>query len=90
MKLNWSTPCSDIEIRMPRWKDRVVGIASYKVGNHNKVRITAKGKDGERYYPNDMYISGEEVTKCEKQTLPSGVVLYLVPISKLEALEEIR
>lgn len=71
------------EIKYPRWKQRVVGLAAYRVSDHNEVEILAVGKDGERYYPDTYYISGEDVRKCEKQMLPQGIELYLVPIDDL-------
>lgn len=89
MILDRTTPCEQIEIRMPRWKQRVVGIATYRVKTHNAIDITATGSDGKRYYPDVLYGSGEMIRKCETQTLPSGVTLYLVPINKLEALERV-
>jgi hypothetical protein len=89
VKLSRNTACNAIEIRMPRWKQRIVGIASYRVGTHNAIEITAKGKDGQRYYPETLYGSGEMIRSCEIQHLPSGVMLYLVPISKLEPLERV-
>lgn len=87
MILPRTTSCNVIEIRAPRWKQRVVGIANFRVGTHNAIDITAVGKDGKRYYPETLYGSGEMITKCEMQTLPSGVKLYLVPIGNLEPLE---
>lgn len=77
---------TEFAIKMPRWKQRVVGLASYRVSDHNKVDIMAAGKDGERYYPDTYYISGADVRKCEKQMLPQGLELYLVPINSLEVL----
>lgn len=76
------------EIKYPRWKQRVVGLAVHRVSEHNEVEILATGKDGERYYPDTYYISGEEVRKCEKQMLPQGIELYLVPISSLKVVGE--
>jgi hypothetical protein len=87
MLLNRMTVCSQIEIRAPRWKQRVVGVASFRVREHNAIDITAVGKDGNRYYPDLLYGSGKMIRECETQTLPSGVTLYLVPIDKLEPLE---
>ena len=82
------TPCSKIEIKAPRWKQRVVGIASFRVGDHNEIHITATGKDGKRYYPDPLYANRATITTCETQILkPSGVKLYLVPINNLEPLE---
>jgi hypothetical protein len=87
MILPRTTTCNVIEIRAPRWKQRVVGVASFRVGHHNAIDIIATGKDGKRYYPDTLYGSGEMIRKCETQHLPSGVILYLVPISQLEPLE---
>lgn len=89
MQLARDTVCNKIEIRMPRWKQRVVGIATFRVGHHNAIEITATGKDGNRYYPETLYGSGDMIRACEQQTLPSGVTLYLVPIDKLETLERV-
>lgn len=72
---------------MPRWKQRVVGIASYRVKNHNAIDIMATDKEGKRYYPDTYYASGKMIKSCETQNLDDGTVLYLVPISKLEPLE---
>lgn len=87
MVLERNTICNLIEIKSPRWKQRIVGIATYRVGVHNEIRITAKGKDGQLYYPEPLYGAGEMIRQCKIQSLPSGVNLYLVPISKLEPLE---
>jgi hypothetical protein len=87
MQLSRTTVCSHIEIRSPRWKQRVVGVASFRVGTHNAIDIIKTDKEGKRYYPDLLYASGETIRACEQQKLPSGVVLYLVPISKLEPLE---
>lgn len=87
MKLPKLTPVNLIEIKRPRWKQRTVGIASFRVGTHNQIEILATGKDGTRYYPNSLYMSGEDIIKHETQDLDSGVKLYLVPISELVTLE---
>lgn len=87
MKLSKDAVVQYTIIKAPRWKQRVVGIASYRVGVHNAITIAAKRKDGSLYYPGMYYASGDTIKSCETQTLPSGVVLYLLPISKLEPLE---
>lgn len=90
MQLSKMTACNKISIKMPRWKERTIGIATFRVGHHNEVEILSTRPDGERHYPGVYYISGEAVRACPTQTLkPSGVVLYLVPISKLELLERV-
>lgn len=88
MKLSKSTSCQSFQIKMPRWKERVVGLAAHKVGMHNSVEILAQGKDGKRYYPGEYYVSGEQVKQCERQNI-RGLTLFLVPISSLEPLERI-
>jgi hypothetical protein len=89
MQLQRNVVCNKIEIKSPRWKQRVVGIAAYRVGTHNEVEIVKTDKDGKRYYPDKYYISGDNIKRHDKQVLPSGVVLYLVPIIELEILERI-
>lgn len=61
MKLSKLTPCNDIPILSPRWKDRKVLIAKWKVGTHNKIYFTAAKKDGTKFYPNDYYMSGKDI-----------------------------
>lgn len=89
MQLSRLQSCSVIEIKSPRWKQRVVGVASFRVKEHNEIRITATGKDGNLYYPEPMYMSGDKIRTYETQVLPSGVKLYLIPISDLEVLERV-
>lgn len=88
MKLDRFTDAKSIEIKAPRWKDRTVGIASYRIGLHNIIRITYKNKAGELLYPLPLYMRGDDIRSYPAQTLPSGVKLYLVPIANLEPLEE--
>lgn len=71
----------------PRWKQRVVGIASYKVQTHNAIDIMKTDKDGKRYFPYTLYGSGELIRSCPTQELSQGVKLFLVPIDQLEVLE---
>ena len=89
MKLSKNTVCAKIEIIEPRWKARTVGIATYRVKEHNEINILAMSPVSpfRRYYPDPLYGSGEMIRSCPTQKLSSGTVLYLVPISKLESLE---
>jgi len=90
MKLSRDTPCNHIEIKAPRWKERVVGIAKFRVGTHNSVDIMATDKEGKRYYPDTYYISGADIEKHEVQRLANGgVEVYLVPINDLSVLERV-
>ena len=81
MKLNRLTPTQNIEIWQPRWKDRVVLIAKYKVGEHNKITFTKTKSMADRYY-----LSGETIRNCPLDT--NGTTdCYAVPMDKLELLE---
>ena len=72
----------NIEIWMPRYKDRKVLIARYKVGQHNKVTFTkAKHLAGKEFY-----IPGEAVKKHPIET--NGTIsCYAVPMDELELVE---
>ena len=82
MILSKFTPCQDIQIWAPRYKDRVVLIAVYKLGAHNKITFTKAPHMGTDPY----YISGKKV-----QTFPidsnGRVKCYAVPVDELEKLE---
>jgi hypothetical protein len=83
MKLNKLTPCQRIEIYQPRWKDRTVLIATYKVGEHNEIVFTKT-----KSLPDTYYISGEVAKSYPIQT--NGTIsCYAVPLSALEQLERI-
>lgn len=89
MKLSRFTPAQKFDIKTPIYNGRMVGLATYKVGQHNEINILTKGKDGNRYYPQPLYISGADARKCEVQPVKSNpnVKLYIVPINKMEVLE---
>lgn len=81
MILSRTTPCQIFEIRQPRWKDRMVLLAKYKVGSHNQIVFTQA-----KSLPDTYYVSGAEVAKCKVGT--NGTIpVYEVPLSKLELLE---
>lgn len=86
MKLPRTTHFADIQILAPRWKDKTVLIADWKVGRHNKISITAKRKDGTRFYPEPFYMSGEKLRTYPKQPHSSRFV-HIVPLADLEPLE---
>lgn len=81
MLLSKNTPAQVIEIWQPRWKDRKVLIAKYKVGTHNLIRFTKT-----KSMPDDYYLSGTTIAKCPIET--NGTVdCYAVPMDELEILE---
>lgn len=89
MKLSRTTPAQVFEIRTPVWGGRKVGLATYKVGTHNEVRILYNDSNGSRVYPQPLYISGEQARTYPTQPVRSNpnVILYVIPISDMEVLE---
>lgn len=83
MVLSRLTPCQKIEIWQPRWKDRKVLIATYKVGTHNEIVFTKTPS-----MPDTYYVSGEDIRACTKAS-NTKIECYEVPLSKLEILERV-
>lgn len=83
MILSKDTSCQVLEIWSPKWKDRTVLLAKFKVGTHNIVKfLKAKSMPGE------YYVSGEEARK--HPIVNNGKLdCYAVPMDKLEKLERI-
>jgi len=73
-----------ITIYAPRWSTRDILVAAWKVDNQNQITITAKRKDGSRYYPQDFQVSGAWIKQwpLEQLTSPQGR-FYKVPLDKL-------
>jgi len=86
MILSKKTSCALFQIRMPRWKERVIGVADYRLQTHNEIHIMAKNKDGELYFPDKYYISLEKARTYPVQVM-SSIDLRLIPINDLEVLE---
>lgn len=83
-----TTPMSYVPIKFPIWNggQRYVGIADFRIRQHNKIEILYVRKDGTRSFPNCYYISGADIKKPEHKvkTVKGGVKVYLIPISELE------
>lgn len=79
--LDRQTPANNIEIWQPRWKDRKVLIAKYKVGTHNRIVFTKT-----KSMPGEYYLSGEAIRRYPLQT--NGTLeCYAVPMDELQRLE---
>lgn len=93
MTLPENTPAQLFNIRIPVWNSgkRMVGLASYKIGNHNEIRILAKNKGGERTYPQPFYISGSKARSYDTQPVKThpDILLYMIPIADLEVLNRV-
>ena len=85
------TPCTLHKIKNPIWNggQRKVGIATYKVGNHNEIVIESTNKDGDRIYPQPFYISGQDLKKYPPKAIPNyqNIKVHEIPIKDLEILE---
>lgn len=81
MILSRTTPCQVIEIWQPRWKDRVVLIAKYKVGTHNEIIFTKTPS-----LEGSFYISGVNASKYPIET-NGKLACYAIPLDDLEKLE---
>jgi hypothetical protein len=66
----------------PRWHDKVVLIAKFRVGEHNKIVFTKDKTMGTKPY----YVSGAVIKKCKLED-NGEIKCYAVPIDKLEPLE---
>lgn len=93
MTLPENTPAQLFNIRIPVWNGgkRMVGLATYKIGNHNEIRILSKNKDGERTYPNPFYISGSKARSYPTEPVKThpDIILYMIPIADLEVLNRV-
>ena len=89
MKISRFTPCQVFEIRTPVWGGRKVGLATYKIGTHNEVRVLYKDSEGRPVYPLPLYVSGEKARTYPTQPVKSNpnVVLHVIPLADLEVLE---
>jgi hypothetical protein len=71
-----------IDIFTPRYKDRVVLIAGYKVKEHNKIIFTKAKHLADKVY----YMSGSQIRSYPKDT-NGKIMCYAVPLDDLEPLE---
>lgn len=82
MLISKTTPLNLIDIWSPRYRDRKVLIASYKVKENNKIIFTrAKHLAGHEYY-----MSGAKIRSYPIDT-NGKVQVYAVPLDDLESLE---
>ena len=88
MKLKKTTPANLFKIRTPVWggRQRKVGLAAYKIGLHNEIRIEAKDKEGVLIHPNPYYLSGNKAKSYPTQPVKSAphIILHMVPVDDLE------
>lgn len=83
MQLSKDTPAQLIDIWQPRWKDRVVLIATFKVGMHNAITLSKTPSMKGQYYLSGEVIRNSPIDNNGK------IPCYAVPMSKLQPLERI-
>lgn len=81
MLLNKLTPAQKIDIWSPRWKDRRILIAKFKVGNHNEITFSKT-----KSLPGIYYLSGATIKKYPLET-NGKIACYAVHMDELETLE---
>lgn len=77
-----------LDVWQPRWHDRTVLLAPWKVGNENMIKI------GHRSFPEPFYMSGEKIrtypkTKVDRKGA-APVEMYVVPINDLMTMSEYK
>lgn len=81
MILSKMTPANKIVIWQPRYKDKCILIAKYKVGTHNEITFTKA-----KHLPDTYYLSGETIRKYPLET-NGKIACYAVHVDELETLE---
>lgn len=81
MILSRMTSTQNFTIKQPRWRDRVVLLANYKIGTHNSIIFTET-----KSMPGEYYISGANVTKHPLSS-NGRIKCYAVPLDELQPLE---
>lgn len=77
---------NEIDIIAPRWRDRTILLAEWKLGVMNKIIVRDK------HFPQPLYISGEKVRKFPVEELKTKqgtrFTVRAVPISKFSTVPE--
>lgn len=81
MILSKDIACNVLDIWSPRWKDRTVMLAKYKIGTHNAITFSKT-----KTMPGRYYISGAKAKQFPLET-NGKLECYCVPIDELEPLE---
>ncbi len=89
MILKNDTICQEFVIYNPRWNDRMVLLADFKIGTHNAITFPSA-----RTLPGTWYISGEKArmygTEPFKTKSGRFMTMRVVPLDALEVLERER
>lgn len=72
-----------IEIWAPRYHDKTVLVADWKVRDQNCIVFTKANKEGKLYHPDPFYISGAKAKTFPKQKNGNGWV-HVIPMSEFD------
>lgn len=78
------------ELGSPIWRGGRphVGLADFRIGAQNKVKITYRRKDGTESFPDMYYISGDKAKQYPTQVVKGGVTLHVIPLKDMEVINE--
>lgn len=86
MKLPKNASAQVIELWQPRYHDKVMLIAKWRIRSHNIIKVTKSNA-----YNGEYYVSGEVAAKCpiEKVKDKTGTerLFYVIPIDLVEPYE---
>lgn len=77
---------TDFKIKEIMWKDHSVGLAEAKLGILNRIDILKTDKNGDRYYPNTLFITRSDALKYPTMAVGRGTRLRQIPIADLSEL----
>jgi len=72
-----------LTIREPIWKNRSIGIASYRANSDLRINISYRDKKGKRLFPDTYFIKKDQIIKYPIQKY-KGIKLYIIPIEDLQ------
>lgn len=81
MMLTRLAPAQKISIFAPRYHDRTILIAKFRVGTHNLITFTKAAS-----LPDEYYLSGKTITSCPLDS-NGKIPCYVVPIDALQPFE---
>lgn len=77
-------------IKSPRWHDKTL-LINANVGDHNKITCIYQNADGERMFPEPLYVSGRTAKKYKPFDMPTKaggkMRLRAIPISEFKILK---
>lgn len=94
-QLDRLTVAAKFEINFPIWDGgygkRMVGLHQGKVRAHNELHVKYVRKDGQKSYPDPLYMSEKDVRSYEMKPLPKypNIYVYWIPIDDFQILERV-